>query len=189
MFRITAFLLALAGFSLGLAPLAPAQQIKLETEFRTLWWSDEQMGKFDPNKPPPKETEVVIDKWEYSDPVGVPHPDSMTAHIRVHNTGSTPAAAFKLVVQTRWKEGPARSKKLARWTAPRTLKTFPVARLEPGKETKVEVPIDIKTRMDVLDRRDWWPHELELIVIAQSSKPGSKPLARAVRPFPVFRGD
>jgi hypothetical protein len=30
-----------------------------------------------PNAPPPKGTEVKLTKWEYSDPVGVPHPDTV----------------------------------------------------------------------------------------------------------------
>ena len=69
-----------------------AQELEAEAEFRTLWWSKEQMVNFNPNRPPPKATEVVIDRWEYSDPVGVPHPDEVAAQITVRNKG--PKSSF-----------------------------------------------------------------------------------------------
>jgi hypothetical protein len=166
-----------------------AQEIVFQTEFKTLWWSEKQMENFDPNHPPPKTTPVTVAKWAYTDPVAVPHPDSITAHVVVRNIGKASAQPFRLVLETRWKEGPARAKKLARWTAAKQLKSFSVGELKPGADTAFEAPIAIKPRMDALDRRDWWPHEMQLIVTAQPLRAGSKPLARTVRPFPILRGD
>ena len=47
------------------------------------------MEGLDPNSPPDKETVTVIDHWEYSDPIAVPHPDSLTlvAYIPLSVTG------------------------------------------------------------------------------------------------------
>ena len=50
----------------------------LKVSFHCLWWSAAQMHNLDIEKPPPKETDVELKKWEYSDPVGVPNPDEIT---------------------------------------------------------------------------------------------------------------
>ncbi len=50
--------------------------------FECLWWSLAQQEHFNPNAPPTKSTLVRLTKWEYSDPVGVPHPDTVDGVIQ-----------------------------------------------------------------------------------------------------------
>src|SRR5215472_4906630 len=54
-----------------------AASLQADVSFTCLWWSEAQMEGLNPNSPPPKNTEVKLAKWEYSDPVGVPHPDTI----------------------------------------------------------------------------------------------------------------
>ena len=165
---------------------ALAQELSAEAEFRTLWWSKEQMRNFDPNRPPPKATELVIDHWEYSDPVGVPHPDEITAQIAIRNKGSEPSPAFRLCVEVRWKEGPESNSKRVRWSTPRTLKTADIAAVPGNGEKLFSIPIDLEARMAALEGKNWWPHEMELIVSGSAS---GSPLFRYRRSFPILRGD
>src|SRR6266568_1294352 len=45
--------------------------------FEAIWWSPQQMENLDPSNPPPKNTRVTLSNWEYSGPVGGPHPDTV----------------------------------------------------------------------------------------------------------------
>lgn len=165
---------------------AAAQDLSAQAEFHTLWWSKEQMAHFDPNKPPPKQTDVVIDRWEYSDPVGVPHPDDITAHVRIRNKGEKPSTPVTVTVQVRWKDGTQRSSKTAVWSPPRLVKTIRLAPVPAKGENTFTVPIALAPRMKYLEKRGRWPYELELIVIGRSK---GAPAFRYVRPFPMRRGD
>lgn len=55
-----------------------APNITVAGHFECLWWSENQMAGLNPNNPPPKTTPTRLEKWEYSDPIGVPHPDDVT---------------------------------------------------------------------------------------------------------------
>ena len=61
----------------GIADSAPKLTL-IVAHYECLWWSEQQMEGLDPNHPPRKETPTRITKWEYSDPVAVPHPDVVT---------------------------------------------------------------------------------------------------------------
>lgn len=41
----------------------------------------------DMDNPPPKKTGVRIEKWEYSDPGGVPHPDKVEILAKIESDG------------------------------------------------------------------------------------------------------
>lgn len=173
-------------FLLLLGLPAPAQELSARAEFHTLWWSKEQMSHFDPNKPPPKQTEVLIDRWEYTDPVGVPHPDEIMAHVLVRNKGEKASAPVQVIVQVRWKEGSQKSSKSAIWGPARLVKTVQLKPVPARGESSFTVPVALAPRMNQLEKRGRWPYELELIVIGRSS---GAPAFRYVRPFPIRRGD
>jgi len=80
----------------------------LSAHYECLWWSTEQMRNLDPNHPPLKTSVVRLAKWEYSDPIGVPHPDLVTLVVRVPK-----AEAAHLSVRTEWLGGS--------WSAPTIL--------------------------------------------------------------------
>src|SRR5438874_12821838 len=75
---------SLSGIALLALAQAAAPGPTLTAHFECLWWSEAQMAQFDPNHPPAKATRVALKIWEYSDPVGVPHPDvvELVAEIR-----------------------------------------------------------------------------------------------------------
>lgn len=58
------------------AHAAPAR-VMAHAHYECLWWSDSQMEGLRSDSPLPKTTRVKLDRWEYSDPVGVPNPDDV----------------------------------------------------------------------------------------------------------------
>lgn len=158
-------------------------------EFRCLWWSAEQQSNFNPNQPPPKTTEVVIDRWEYTDPVGVPHPDTVSVHVFVRNHADVATGPVRVRTEVRWKTGPQSNPKAAQWE-PRSvflasLDTAPVAG---GEQVAIQVPVLIQAKMTSLEKRDWWPHELEVVATGTDLRTG-RTLFREVRPFRIQPGD
>lgn len=77
----------------GTTAAAPA----VNAFYECVWWSADQMQDFDPNNPPLKSTRIQIKRWEYSDPVGVPHPDVVTLVVQVATLDAT-----KVEVRTQW---------------------------------------------------------------------------------------
>jgi hypothetical protein len=75
---------------------------EIDASYHALWWSPNQMVGLDPNHPPKKATPVVLSKWEYSDPVGVPHPDIVTLVVTFK---PNIVAASRVSVRTRWRVG------------------------------------------------------------------------------------
>lgn len=174
--------------ALGQQPAAPPK-LSAKIEFRCLWWSAEQKRNFNPNQPPPKTTEVVIDRWEYTDPVGVPHPDTVTLHASVRNNSDKPAGPVRMKAEIRWKTGPQLKPAAAQWE-PGTiflasLETAPIA---PGEQVAMQAPVAIQSKMNSLDKRDWWTHEMEVILTGTDLRTG-RTLFREVRPFRIQPGD
>ena len=85
---------------------APA--VRAEVAFACLWWSEAQMESLNPNAPPPKNTEVKLTKWEYSDPVGVPHPDTVDVVVSLESAGQD-VSSLEAEVTGEWKNGPLRN--------------------------------------------------------------------------------
>ncbi len=80
---------------------AHADELQARAYFECNWWSAEQMIGMNPNRPPPKTTRTRLKKWEYSDPIGVPHPDKADLVVEVE-AGSTPLSGT-LNVLLQWK--------------------------------------------------------------------------------------
>ena len=150
----------------------------LTLEFSCLWWGPEQMG-IDPNDAPPKTTETFIEKWEYSDPVGVPHPDVVTI------LGSGEGNGL-LVIERRFKVGPLSKAKAAKWEKWETIATkenFKIA-----NKTKL-ADIDVKTRMEALSAKERWPHALEVRANLYADKTKAKKLLSQTKTLPIIAGD
>jgi hypothetical protein len=99
---------------------------RLEAHYECYWWSEDQMVGLNPNKPPPKETRVRIERWEYSDPIGVPNPDEV---ILVIHLGSTPPDAVS--VRASWLT--------KKWSTPE-LRTLAVRR-DGEQVAEVKIPV------------------------------------------------
>jgi hypothetical protein len=102
--------LFLCGVSLAQAPL-----VSTTITFRCLWWSDQQKNGLNPNHPPPKTTEVTIKRWEYSDPIEVPHPDVLDVVVEVKNISSESLKDVVVEVATNWRVGSMKAEQSAIW--------------------------------------------------------------------------
>lgn len=60
-----------------LRPAFAAPPLTVRAHYECLWWADNQMEGLRSDSPLPKTTRVNLDRWEYSDPVGVPNPDDV----------------------------------------------------------------------------------------------------------------
>lgn len=181
--------LLLGGLLAGCTHAAPApQSLSADVTFRCLWWSASQMEGLDPNAPPPKETEVVIDAWEYSDPVGVPHPDVVDVVVVLVNQGPVPLTNLSAQVHGQWQTGPARSEAKARWGAPQPLKSWQTASLAPGESTEARVPVGIAARMSELEAGGAWPWRFRASLTVHAGD-ASRPMLHREIDLPIRPGD
>ena len=156
--------------------------------FACKWWSEAQMAGLNPNSPPPKTTDVVITKWEYSDPVGVPHPDVVDAVIALENGGARAAAHLRLEVTARWKVGPIGSPARSTWSAPGILRRNEDLSIAPGATQEIRVPVELKPKMDAEFKRQRWPHALRVTVVLSEMGSGRE-VARGQAELPIHPGD
>lgn len=169
-----------------LAAATPVVQV--DVAFTCLWWSDAQMEGLNPNAPPPKNTEVTIKKWEYSDPVGVPHPETVDIVVTLVNTSGEILSNLEVEVSGAWKDGPLHSPARAVWSQPTVLKKFDGVSVGPSEPRTLRVPVEIKSRMDPLYKRGQWPFGFRTTV-AVRRQGSTEPLARAVTDLPIIAGD
>lgn len=87
---------------IGSAPTdaAAASPVNVDVRYECLWWSPAEMVDLDPNHPPPKTHRIALARWEYSDPIGVPHPDSVDLVIGLT---APPRSSLSIQVATRWR--------------------------------------------------------------------------------------
>jgi len=74
--------------------------VTIRAHYECLWWSDSQMEGLRSDSPLPKTTRVKLDRWEYSDPVGVPNPDEV---ILVATLTAPAPRSLQLAVRTSWR--------------------------------------------------------------------------------------
>jgi hypothetical protein len=168
------------------ASAAPA--VRADVAFTCLWWSEAQMEGLNPNAPPPKNTEVKLTKWEYSDPVGVPHPDTVDVVVTLANSGGQALSNLEVEVAVEWKDGPLRNAASAAWSKPAVLQNFQGVSVGPSGPQTLRVPVDLKAIMESLARQREWPYGLRATVTVRV--PGSaQPLAQAAAELPIMPGD
>jgi len=156
--------------------------------FRCLWWSETQMEQFDPNAPPPKTTEVTIQKWEYTDPVGVPHPDVVDVVIELKNEGTSAASGIVTEIAGQWRIGPLKSEKNAIWSSFKSLKTWQAANIAPGNSATFRIPIDIATSISELEKKGSWPWMFRVLLTVRAFG-FDKPLLIRKANLPIRPGD
>jgi hypothetical protein len=108
----------------------------IKAHYECLWWSESQMEDLDPNAPPPKKTVTLLDHWEYSDPVGVPHPEIVTlvAYIPEMFKGN-------VTVKMQWLK--------RKWSKPIVLKGISTSILEEGvRLLKADISVQEKIYKD-----------------------------------------
>ena len=142
------------GMLLGLCAVAQTGGVAGRIEFACLWWSEAQMNGLNPNAPPPKTTEVRIKQWEYSDPVGVPHPDTVDAVLLL--TGGEKLAGLEVEISTQWKIGRYGKPGSAVWGPVKQVRKAAAAR-------EMRLPVDLKAMMDTLEKHERWPYGLRVV--------------------------
>ena len=167
---------------------ASAPALRADIAFTCLWWSEAQMEGLNPNAPPPKNTEVKLTKWEYSDPVGVPHPEVIDVVVTLTNTGSEAVSNVDVEVAGQWKTGPLRDAGRSRWTDRVVLKKFEGMAARPSAPQTLRVPVDLKAMMDSLGKHQKWPYTLRATVVVRAPG-GTQPLAQSRAELPIRPGD
>jgi hypothetical protein len=163
-------------------------ELAAEVSFSCLWWSEAQMEGLNPNSPPPKATETKLTKWEYSDPIGVPHPDTVDIAVALNNKGKETLSSLEVEIAAQWLTGPLGATASGGWSERIVLKRFQGINLEPGGTQTLRVPIDLKNKMDALEKQKKWPYSLR--ASAEVRQPGTgAALAQARADLPIKQGD
>jgi len=118
------------------------------------------MEGLNPNSPPPKNTEVKLTKWEYSDPVGVPYPDVIDVLVTLKNPTNEALSNLEVEVGVQWQVGPSRKQSAAAWSERSVQSEQHGIELQAGGEKTVRVTIDLKKKMDELEKQRKWPFAL-----------------------------
>lgn len=168
----------------------PVKPVKISSsvDFRCLWWSPEQMNGLDPDAPPPKATEVILQKWEYSDPVGVPHPDLLDVVVTVTNDSDIAVTNVAINVSVAWKIGNFKDERRSDWTPITTLEDSEPFSLE-AHETKVlRVSVNLAEKITELNKTNNWPYTLRAKAKV-TKKDASLLLAVSQAELPIIAGD
>ena len=156
--------------------------------FHCLWWSEAQMENLDPNSPPPKNTDVVIQKWEYSDPVGVPHPDVVDLVLEIRNMNEAPSPTLVAEISGQWRTGPISSEGKAAWGTRQPVKSLRLDAIPPGKAASVRIPIDIAGRVSELRAKKAWPWRFRALLTVRDAGSNKALLSREFS-LPIHPGD
>jgi hypothetical protein len=180
-------LLAMPHFPRAQSPVAATPKISSAISFRCLWWSDEQKNGLNPNSPPPKTTEIIIDKWEYSDPIEVPHPDVVDIVVDLRNDSDEPAQNLTVNFSVRWQVGPLKNKSRAVWGRAFRLKRLSIPQLDAQSGQTLRVPVNIEEKMKRLFAKGSWPWILRARVTISGAS--GRILHRVESDLPIIPGD
>jgi hypothetical protein len=165
-----------------------ATQLAVDVRFTAMWWSEAQMEGLDPNNPPPKSTEVELARWEYTDPVGVPHPDEMDILVSVANKGATPLSDLIVTTEGEWRVGSLGDEPGAKWGESSVLRRSDGIQVQGGSTQTIRVPVSLKQMMDALEPQNRWPYGLRVNVRVEQLG-GSSHLAGMQVEFPIRPGN
>ncbi len=174
----------------------PADSITLDSssvdvgiEFQAEWWSEEQMANFDPNDPPPKETTIILERWEPFDPVEDPHPDIFDIVVTIRNASARRLEGLRLTAYSRWSIGPLEDKKSAVWQEEEMTSSVTLGPIDPSEKRAVNVAqINIAAlQLELYENYRWpWLFEMRAVLYEPDA---NKVLAESVKQLPVRAGD
>lgn len=140
------------------------EQFRISGYFSALWWSAAQMESFDPNSPPKKETTVRLEKWEYTDPVAVPHPDSVDVVFELEALGDVAKGGLEYRISEQWKVGRLNSERSAKWERISVGDKWIPVDLKREARVVLKKEIELRSRMKKLHSRDQWPWRLRSLM-------------------------
>lgn len=167
-------------------PVSPAK-LSAAVTFRCLWWSETQMDGLNPNSPPPKTTEVILKKWEYSDPIGVPHPDIVDLVVELGNDTATALNNLNVNVSARWLIGPQTNKYRAVWRKSASVERLSSFKLDPHGKHTLRIPVNLAEQMKKLEKTRSWPWRLQATILITSGT--GKVLLKTQADLPITPGD
>ncbi|MBS1790425.1 MAG: hypothetical protein JST85_22060 [Acidobacteria bacterium] len=176
-----------SGFGFAQPNPAPASKLSAAITFRCLWWSEKQMDGLNPNAPPPKTTEVTLNKWEYSDPIGVPHPDVVDLVVELGNTADAEVNDLTVNVSTRWLIGPQSKKSRAVWGKAALVERLSSFKIAGHDKHILRIPVNLADQMRRLEKTRFWPWRLQATVLVTSAS--GKALLRKQADLPITPGD
>lgn len=179
---------AVPGADASAAQAKVTAALQVDVAFACLWWSEAQMEGLNPNAPPPKQTEVRITKWEYSDPVGVPHPDVVDIVVTLVDTNTRALSNLEVEVATEWNEGSSRGAAGAVWSRSTVIQSFPSASIGSSGRQILRVPVNLKAKMDSLGKQKKWPYALRATVTVRE-RSSAQPIVQTRAELPIRRGD
>jgi hypothetical protein len=144
------------------------------------------MNGMDPNNPPPKQTRITLKQWEYSDPIGVPHPDSVDVAIDIKNNTDAALDRAVLEVDVQWLEGPLRRKSASVWTSRSPVRRPVDIKLAPEGRQRLTVPVALEAKMKELEALRRWPWALRAFITV---KRGDKVISSTQVMLPITPGD
>jgi hypothetical protein len=144
------------------------------------------MDGLDPNHPPPKQTRAVITRWEYTDPVGVPHPDVVDLVVEITNKSVSTVNQISAEVQVQWSEGPLDRKSGAAWGSPTMLPKTDSVSFGASESKTFRFPIDVSKKMAELAKHWMWPWALRATVTTMLA---GKPVEVHQYKLPITPGD
>jgi hypothetical protein len=161
-------------------------EITVSGTFESMWWSSQQMENIDPNNPPPKTTRVTLSKWEYSDPVGVPHPDTVDFVATIRNAQGKAKATVTPKVQVQWMEGSIKDRGTASWGTPVALEIGGPITVGGGETQQLRVPVDLAAKMKTMEATGRWPWQLRVNLILLSD---NRQIGQTLKELPITPGD
>lgn len=164
-----------------------AAKLSAAITFRCLWWSETQMDGLNPNSPPPKSTEVILKKWEYSDPVGVPHPDVLDAVVELSNDSEAALTNLTVDVSTRWLIGPQSKRVRAVWGKAASVERLSMFKLDARAKHTLRISVNLAEQMKKLEKTRSWPWRLQTVVTITSAS--GKVLTKTQADLPITPGD
>jgi hypothetical protein len=167
------------------APAGQGPRVTMDAQFDALWWSTAQMDGLDPNAPPPKTTRVRLSAWEYTDPIGVPHPDTVDVAVTLGRTVQGGLERLELEVAVEWQIGPRSSSQGLTWQRG-IVRVIPVEFAD-GNSTVIRVPIDIAARIGALEPIGQWPWSMAVSLVLRTSS--GTVIARRRLELPIRPGD
>lgn len=181
----------------AITPSPPAQAVtpvSSRIAFQCLWWSPEQMEGFDPNNPPPQLTPTPLSKWEYSDPVGVPHPDLVDALIEIESSGPAASIRASAVLSEQWLIGVRDAKEQAQWQPWQLVGDPQAITLSSEQAQTIKHSVNVAGKMSELVAQNQWPWAYRLQVQILDAQPPSEagpssPIASAIAELPIEGGD
>ena len=134
---------------------APRQTrpLSVSAKFDCLWWSEDEMQRLDPNSPPPMTARVELKRWESSDPVGTPHPETIDLAVDIRNDSSNPTLDLAPSASIQWLRGPIADRNSARWEPLELFPGQPLVRIAPGESRTVRIHIAVAKKMAALHDR------------------------------------